>query len=211
MTPCTSTVAREELARIALVEDARIAAILSRPQPREHHLLRLRGTFDARSGTTINSQLELNFDRYVTSDCIVLATDYILRSPFYFRESVFGPQAAFFRTKGDTWIEVLEERIQGEDARILFNRPMPMEHVFGNGCKWVGPRVLAEGEQLLVTLALARDLIDNEVLKESPLEVTITLKVLQLGGCLWRQMRFQDAVAELISKGINPWGEQKAA
>jgi hypothetical protein len=201
MKPCDFS--QQEIISIALREDPRIAAILSRPQPREYRLLTTQATFEKDYDPVVQNFIEVPLPRYITNDCIVLSTDYIIRADT-FRKSVFGPQSAYFRTKGDTWIDVTL-RIEGEDRRVLMNQPIPLEHVFGPDCAWTGPRVLIEGQQLVTTFFPRRDFIDQEDFSELPYQIIVTFKILQLGGCLWRQMTFQSAVDELLSKGINPW------
>jgi len=187
----------EELTHIALHDDARIALLMSDPQPRVPKILRLRGAFLTGGA---GSFIDLSLERYVVGECIVISTDLIIRSDT-FQGNVFTPQSAYYRTKGDTWVDV-DVRREGTDPMTFIDKPTALEHVFGPDCAWAGPRLLTQGQDIIVRCYLRRALAVSEL----PYEITIDLKCLQIGGCLWRQVTFQRAVDELIERGIDPWG-----
>jgi hypothetical protein len=186
---------RRDLLSIAINEDPRIAAILSRMSPSEILMHRMRNTFT--SGAA-GQWVDLTLERYVVQDSIVIGSQIDILNE-NFPGNVLANLSYAQRMQYVTMIDA-DLRVTGEDQRVLVDAPIPLHHLFGPGRKKPSPRILSEGQQLISRCYLRRALTVSEL----PYVITVTLEVHQMSGCKWREMKYQDAIAELVSKGILP-------
>ncbi len=193
----TDLLSANQLADIALKEDARLAAVLSRPAPRQQRILRMQNSFLTGAAGTF---IDMSLDRRIVTDTIILSADYYVRSNT-FPQNIYAAQNHYFRKLMDTWVDV-DLRLDGDDNQTISEAPVPLELAFSPTCEWSGPRLITAGSMLEVRAYLRRAL---SVIGEIPYQITIALRVVQLGGCAWRQMKYSDAVDELVSRGITPW------